>query len=90
MTRDDVNRAAQVRRDGRVQEAAEKLRAILDSPLITQVGRVEAYMELGKAYDRLGRRRDAQACFRRILALTDDVRYRQEARKLYRKAFRGE
>ena len=88
--RERVRRAAAARREGRLTEAADELRAVLDAPLVTQVARVEAYLELGKTYDRLRRRRDAQACYRRILALTDDYTYREQARRLYRLAYRGE
>lgn len=88
--RDRVHRAAAVRRDGRLTEAAQALRAVLAAPLVTQIARVEAYLELGKTYDRLGRRRDAQACYRRILALTDDYSYREPARRFYRRPYRGE
>ncbi len=55
----------------------------------SQTVRVSAYLELGKALDLLGRRRSAQACYRRIMALTDDWTYRDQARRLFRKPYRG-
>ena len=58
------------------------------NPRLTQRARVEAYLTLGKCYDQLGRRRSAQACYRRILALTDDWTYREPARRYFRQAFR--
>ncbi len=85
-----VQRAAAARRQGRFADAETALRAILDAPLVTQAARVEAYLELGKTYDRLERRRDAQACYRRILALTDDWTYREPARTFFRKAYTGQ
>lgn len=87
---EQVRRAAAARRGGRLDEAETALRAVLDAPLVTQVARVEAYLELGKTYDRMGRRRQAQACYRRILALTDDCGYREPARRLFRRAYRGD
>jgi tetratricopeptide (TPR) repeat protein len=47
--------------------------------------RVRAYIELGKVLDTLGKRQSAQSCFRRVMSLTDDWRFRDEARKLFRK-----
>lgn len=55
----------------------------------SQLVRVAAYLELGKSLDLLGRRRSAQACYRRILSLTDDWTWRDQARRLFRKAYRG-
>ncbi len=54
----------------------------------TQNARVTAYLELGKAFDLLGKRRSAQACYRRIMSLTDDWTYRDQARRLFRRAYR--
>jgi Tfp pilus assembly protein PilF len=47
-------------------------------------GRVRAYIELGKTLDSLGKRRSAQSCFRRVMSLTDDWTFRDEARRLFR------
>jgi len=47
--------------------------------------RVQAYIELGKVLDTLGKRQSAQSCFRRVMSLTDDWRFRDEARKLFRR-----
>lgn len=47
--------------------------------------RVRAYIELGKVLDQLGKRQSAQSCFRRVMSLTDDWTYRNEARKLFRR-----
>ena len=70
-------------------EASHTLETLLESPDFTQRARVEAYLTLGKCYDQLGRRRSAQACYRRILALTDDWTYRRGRRRRYfRQAFR--
>ena len=46
--------------------------------------RVQAYIELGKVHDTLGKRKSAQSCFRRVMSLTDDWTYRDEARRLFR------
>jgi len=53
-------------------------------PPESQHARVEAYLELGRAYRAAGRLRDARGCFRRVLALTDDWRHREQARRLYK------
>jgi hypothetical protein len=50
--------------------------------------RVRAYIELGKVLDALGKRQSAQSCFRRVMSLTDDWRFRDEARKLFRRRSR--
>lgn len=50
--------------------------------------RVRAYIELGKVLDALGKRQSAQSCFRRVMSLTDDWRFRDEARKLFRRRVR--
>ena len=54
----------------------------------SQTARVTAYLELGKALDLLGKRRSAQACYRRIMALTDDWTCRDQARRLFRQPYR--
>ena len=54
----------------------------------TANARVRAYIELGKVLDALGKRQSAQSCFRRVMSLTDDWRFRDEARKLFRKPTR--
>ncbi|MDA0206868.1 MAG: hypothetical protein O3A53_14760 [Acidobacteria bacterium] len=46
--------------------------------------RVQAYIELGKVFDALGKRQSAQSCFRRVMSLTDDWTFRDEARRLFR------
>ena len=51
----------------------------------TANARVRAYIELGKVLDALGKRQSAQSCFRRVMSLTDDWRFRDEARKLFRR-----
>ena len=84
-----VRQADAERRAGRALEASRSLESLLDSADFTQKARVEAYLALGKCYDQLGRRRSAQACYRRILALTDDWNYREPARRYFRQAFRG-
>ena len=86
---DLVRRAEAERQAGRPLEAARALQTLLETSDFTQRARVEAYLALGKCYDQLGRRRAAQACYRRILALTDDWGYREPARRYYRQAFRG-
>ena len=50
--------------------------------------RVRAYIELGKVLDALGKRQSAQSCFRRVMSLTDDWRFRDEARRLFRRRLR--
>ena len=84
-----VRQADAERQSGRPLEASRALEALLGSPDFTQRARVEAYLALGKCYDQLGRRRSAQGCYRRILALTDDWGYREPARRYYRQPFRG-
>ena len=54
----------------------------------TANARVRAYIELGKVLDSIGKRQSAQSCFRRVMSLTDDWRFRDEARKLFRKRVR--
>ena len=83
-----VRQADDARQAGRVHEAAQILEELLRSPDFTQRSRVEAYLALGKCHDQLGRRRSAQACYRRILALTDDWSYREPARRYFRQPFR--
>ena len=85
-----VRAAAELRRNGDAAEAERILQRLILAPVTTAAARLEAYLELGKTLDRLGRRRSAQHCFRRILALTDDWRWREQARKLYRLGYRGE
>jgi tetratricopeptide (TPR) repeat protein len=82
-----VRRAEAERQSGRPLEASRVLEPLLESTDFTQRARVEAYLVLGKCYDQLGRRRDAQACYRRILALTDDQAYRDLARRYFRQPF---
>ena len=84
-----VRQAEADRQAGRAREAASTLEALLQSPDFTQRARVEAYLALGKCYDQLDRRRSAQACYRRILALTDDWSYREPARRYYRQPYRA-
>ncbi len=79
-----VRAAAMLRQSGSHQTAINRLREFLDGPQITASARVEGYFELGRCLDEVGRRRDAQACFRRILALSDDWDHRERARRLYR------
>lgn len=79
-----VREATDLRQAGQVEEATRRLRVFLDGPQVTASARVEGYFELGRCYDQLGRRRDAQACFRRILALSDDWNHRERARRAYR------
>lgn len=79
-----VREAAALRHRGEHQAAIQQLREFLNGPQITASARVEGYFELGRCLDELGRRRDAQACFRRILALSDDWNHRERARRLYR------
>ena len=50
--------------------------------------RVRAYIELGKVLDKLGKRQSAQSCFRRVMSLTDDWTFRDEARRLFRRRVR--
>ena len=85
-----VRQADADRGAGRAGEAAGALEALLQTPDFTQRTRVEAYLALGKCYDQLGRRRSAQSCYRRILALTDDWSYREPARRYYRQPFRAQ
>jgi tetratricopeptide (TPR) repeat protein len=84
-----VRQADAARQAGRATDAARTLEGLLESPGFTQRARVEAYLALGKCYDQLGRRRSAQGCYRRILALTDDWTYREPARRYFRHPFRG-
>lgn len=79
-----VREAAHLRRSGQSEQAVRRLRAFLDGPQITASARVEGYFELGRCYDEMGSRREAQACFRRILALSDDWNHRERARRAYR------
>lgn len=85
-----VRAAVELRRAGRLTEAEESLRALVSAPVTTATARLEAYLELGKTLDRLNRRRSAQICYRRMLALTDDWTWREQARRFYRQAYSGE
>lgn len=85
----EVRSALELRRAGRLEEAERRLRALVAQPVATAAARLQAYLELGKTCDRLGRRRDAQAAYRRILALTDDWSWREKARRFYRRPYRG-
>ena len=67
-------------------QAEQRFRAVLHEPGCPAHMRVEAYIGLGRCLDQRGRRPAAQACYRRVLALTDDLNYRQLARTLYRKS----
>jgi Tfp pilus assembly protein PilF len=73
------------RRNGGDNAAARALleRAVEEAE--SAKGRVQAYIELGKLLDALGKRQSAQSCFRRVMSLTDDWTFRDEARKLFRK-----
>lgn len=82
-----VREADAERLAGRAREAAAALEALIQTADFTQRARAEAYLALGKCYDQLGRRRPAQACYRRILALTDDWSYREPARRYFRRPF---
>jgi tetratricopeptide (TPR) repeat protein len=75
----------------KVRQAAAlaALESRIAAPVVSAAARVQAYLELGKAYDLAGRRSDAQACYRRILALSDDWFYREQARRLFRRPYRG-
>ena len=79
-------RAAYVQaRAGAAAPAAETLERLVRAGDLSQRARVEAHLALGEAYDALGRRRDAQACYRRAMSLTDDAAYRERARRGYRR-----
>ena len=84
-----VRRADAQRQAGQLRDAARTLEALLRTADFTQRARVEAYLALGKCYDQLERRRSAQSCYRRILALTDDWSYREPARRYFRQPFRA-
>ena len=84
-----VRGAVALRRDGFPAEAETLLSRLTEDPSGGARARVEAWLELGKARDLLGRRSKAQACYRRVLALTDDWRYREQARALFRKPYVG-
>lgn len=86
----DVRAAVKLRRVGKLAEAEKALRELVGGPATTATARLEAYLELGKTLDRQGRRRSAQSCYRRMLALTDDWTWREQARRFYRQAYRGE
>lgn len=86
----DVRSAVEIRRAGQLIEAEQRLRELVTAPVTTANARLQAYLELGKTLDRLGRRRSAQSCYRRMLALTDDWTWREQARRFYRQAYRGE
>ncbi|MBI1356678.1 MAG: hypothetical protein GC160_20250 [Acidobacteria bacterium] len=85
-----VRAARELRLSGDAAAAERLLEGVITAPVTTAAARLEAYLELGKTHDCLGRRRSAQQCYRRILALTDDYRWREQARILYRKGYRGE
>ena len=86
----DVRAGVELRRQGKLEEAAKLLHELVAAPAATAAARLHAYLELGKTYDRLGKRRSAQGCYRRILALTDDWSWRDQARRFYRQAYRGQ
>ncbi len=71
------NRRRQRRRKALLERAVEEAESAN--------ARVQAYIELGKVLDTLGKRQSAQSCFRRVMSLTDDWRFRDEARRLFRK-----
>ena len=71
---------------GDLPAAERHFRRAVNEPGCAANVRVEAYIGLGKSLDRRGERRAAQACYRRVLALTDDWKYRRLARSLYRRA----
>lgn len=86
----EVRSAVELRRAGRLSEAERRLQGLVTAPVTTAAARLQAYLELGKTLDRLGRRRSAQSCYRRMLALTDDWSWREQARRYYRQPYRGE
>lgn len=79
-----LDEAREQRAAGRLGAAERTLEEALAQPSLAQLTRVGCYLELGKTLDQLGRRFAAQACYRRVMSLTDDVALRGEARRLYR------
>lgn len=76
------------RRNGGDHAAARALLELAVEEAESANARVQAYIELGKVLDTLGKRQSAQSCFRRVMSLTDDWRFRDEARKLFRRRIR--
>ena len=79
-----IQEALQHRADGDHTAAQALLERAVDEAE-TANARVRAYIELGKLLDALGKRQSAQSYFRRVMSLTDDWRFRDEARKLFRR-----
>ncbi len=83
-----IQESLQHRSDGHLSSARKLLeQAIRQSQ--SAHNRVHAYIELGKILDQLGKRQSAQSCFRRVMSLTDDWTYRDEARRLFRRRSGG-
>jgi tetratricopeptide (TPR) repeat protein len=78
------------REQGNLSESVTWLRRALDEPDATEASRTVSHLELGKTYDRLGRREQALEQYRRVLALEDFVNSRGEAQELLRNAYRDE
>jgi len=78
-----------LRRQGRAAEAAKALESALREKELSANARILISLELGKTYDRLGRRTSAQGQYRRVLALEDYRGSREEARRHYRRPYQG-
>lgn len=78
-----IQEALQSRADGNPSAARTMLEQAVRQSLSAN-NRVRAYIELGKVLDQLGKRQSAQSCFRRVMSLTDDWTFRDEARRRFR------
>ncbi len=78
------------RQTGRAGEASAYLLAALDHPARSDSSVTVALVELGKAFDLLGRRSEAVSCYRRAARSPDVSGSRNEALRLMRSPFSAE
>ena len=76
------------RHKGDLQSSVNWFLQALNAPDRTILSRVVSRLELGKTYDRLGRRNDALREYRRVMELEDFAGSRDEARELLGRPFR--
>ena len=85
----NVGAAVVLRRDGGLKQSVDILLQLIGQKSVSLRTRIACHLELGKAYDLLGLRREAQAEYRRVMVLDDSPTNRDLARRLIKRRYQG-
>lgn len=85
----NLGAAVVLRRDGKLKQSVDILLQLIGQKSVSLRSRIACHLELGKAYDLLGHRRDAQAEYRRVMVLDDSPSNRDLARRLIMRRYQG-